>query len=409
MRALDRWRIPLGQRQSGVAVGLLLLISPSWGAAETPIAAGERGQHPSLTHFGGVVREPDWSSILGLRQLAEERTERSRAHLAALLYDSKPRSPIFRLELLYAARPWVMERNDPELTLGVLRLFESKERSRTALGDYSTEVAAMLLAHAQAELGRNALRAALASSELGHTGRSAARNALSSLDGNQDPRAEPPWGWSTNQEIELERGKILRSLTEGPLHELELSFGRGNHWLAAALAERSTIDPPGLSARSMGHSRLDSFLAWLESDEIVLRLGAAGGLGRRLLRLEDSTERGRIVAALSERYRSEPEPRVRCALTIALGRAQQSDKPNAPILKIAAVLDPDPTVRAWARLAEQNANPLHLRSSEAPDAKIDPKRTPDRADFAVDGVPCFSSSQCRVLPPGGAKVPRTQP
>jgi hypothetical protein len=364
--------------------------------------------HPlDVESFGGLWTEPDWSTVAGIRKLERAPRELARAELLHLLEEKKTRPARVRLEILKSLHAWLRGEEDYELVVATLRIFEVEDRPPSPLSELVAQRAAMVLARTQGKLAQNALSAALDDTSLSPTKRKAAKLALASKTGSGELEFKDFLNLSESPE--MDRVKLtMRPLAEGEsISQIETRFTRGEHWLAFRLAESLP-----LSGRSEREAiRLSRILAWLESDELVLRLGAAAGLGRRAEKMVPSRTRRRIMSALGEQYLVEPEVRVRRALVAALARVQEPDAQVFNFLAVARELDPDPVARALAgekaeglesTLNSTGRSTSRQRASRAP-------RAEKQGDFAVDGTPCFTSEQCRVLPDRGVDVPRLDP
>jgi hypothetical protein len=355
-----------------------------------------------LDNLWGLFGESNEGPRSRVRRLAEIGGEKNRAALLAALEPALgSRSSRPRLELARALHVLGQRGQDQELTLALIALFRAETSADDPLGALAVEAAAMALGRTQGPLGPRVLSLTADDPDATSPAREAAKRALAALAQPSEKPSEEllqERSAAATTRATLDRAPNL-ALLEASLHAVEFAFAQGAEWTAVRLAEQSP-----LAARNSGDGgpgpRVARFAAWLEDDSLVLRLTTAAGLGRRLGAIGRNSDRDTIVMALEERYEVETLPSVRRAIIIALARARAQGETSQATLKLAADLDVDPWVR---NLAQES---LEQPALFEPAPQFRPNPPSDRAtskplqvlEFALDGTPCFTPEQCRVLP-----------
>jgi hypothetical protein len=404
MAGLDRRCIPplkpqaIAPIRAVVTLGLLLCAAPCRANPAEISRDGSPGT-PSFEDLWGLLRTPDRASPPGLHKLLFEPTARGREAVLAEIFALSSHSPQTKLELVRAAYPWLSKMIDDEMTVAVIQLFQADPADGSPLALFARETAAMALVRSRSSLGPSLLTATLSDKRRTELEREAAAQALrSALRGPS---------FAVPNDVEPERSTVPTKIRQNPLRtplaELEQDFLEGEVWLGAILAERWPFSANLCMRPGERNPRLARMLAWLSDESVVLRLSAAGGLGRKLSQMGASLEQALIMNELGARYDVEPSPQVRRALVIAIGRARLLDSLARRKLELARDLDPDPIVRDLTTLALSSPEQLLARPraatvpAEAQPVRGRPEKSPDQLELAMDGTPCFPETNCQIL------------
>jgi len=382
------------------------------GGSFSPAAAREVGQNsqveetrPHVDTLWGLFGDSKSDLVSRIRKEAATGDESARAALLEALEPTlKAGSALPKLELGRALHRVSRGKRDSAVTLALVRLFRAPESADDPLRELTKATLAMALGRSVDLLGRRTLQAELNDSRRTDEERVPVELVQGAFEPGAGLSLEDLLSTSTSTAGDDEPSEATPNpkLLTASLAEARRAFEAGALWLAFRLTAETRRASKGSAT---AFPRLLGPLAWLEADSLTLRLSTTAGLGRRLQIMTPGLDRDRIRMALEERYRVEPNALVRRALVIAMARGHSGVTTSESTLRLASDLDPDPVVRRIAERALAEGD-LFLRKGNSPRTQEsgrsadqpNPIKTGQVLKFAVDGTPCFTDVQCRVLP-----------